>query len=123
MRDDFRIALRSLPASWSFTIPALLMLTLGVGATRASFSVVDAVVLRGLPFDEHDRLVAVLERVPSRRGAASSEPPVVSTAAPQNYRDWVRSAARLRIDGGDRQRLVHAARGGRRAPNRWCRSA
>ncbi|MGH8637051.1 MAG: hypothetical protein ACREUZ_07945, partial [Burkholderiales bacterium] len=62
MRDDLQAALRSLGSSRSFTVASLLVLTLGVGATTAIFSVVDAVVLRGLPFDEHDRLVAVGER-------------------------------------------------------------
>jgi len=49
-----------------FTIVALVVLTLGIGATTAIFSVVDAVVLRGLPFDEHERLVAAGERRPPR---------------------------------------------------------
>ena len=62
MRDDLKAALRSLRSSKGFTIAALIVLTLGIGATTAIFSVVDAVVLRGLPFDEHDRLVAVGER-------------------------------------------------------------
>ena len=63
MRDDLKAALRSLRSSKGFTVAALIVLTLGIGATTAIFSVVDAVVLRGLPFDEHDRLVAVGERM------------------------------------------------------------
>src|SRR5690606_3695493 len=62
MRDDFKAAFRSLTSSKTFTSVALLVLALGIGASTAIFSVVDAVVLRGLPFDEHDRLVAVGER-------------------------------------------------------------
>ena len=57
MRDDLKAALRSLNASKTFTVVALIVLALGIGASTAIFSVVDAVVLRGLPFDEHDRLV------------------------------------------------------------------
>ena len=68
---------------------ALVVLTLGIGATTAIFSVVDAVVLRGLPFDEHDRLVAVGERERPGAGAAESEPGAIGHAAPQNYLDWV----------------------------------
>ena len=60
---DVRQAIRELRAASSFTAVALVVLTLGIGATTAIFSVVDAVVLRGLPFDEHDRLVAVGERI------------------------------------------------------------
>ncbi len=64
MRDDIKAAFRSLRASRTFTAVALIVLALGIGATTAIFSVVDAVVLRGLPFEEHDRLVAVGERRP-----------------------------------------------------------
>jgi len=59
---DLKAAYRSLRASPTFTIVALLVLALGIGASTAVFSVVDAIVLRGLPFDEHDRLVAVGQR-------------------------------------------------------------
>jgi hypothetical protein len=62
MRDDLKAAFRSLQGSRTFTLVALTVLTLGIGASSAIFSVVDAVVLRGLPFDEHDRLVAVQGR-------------------------------------------------------------
>ena len=66
MRDDFRSAFRSLLASRGFTIVALTVLALGIGAGTAIFSVVDAVVLRGLPFDEHDRVGVIYERDTSR---------------------------------------------------------
>ena len=89
MRDDLEAALRSLRSSRGFTIVALIVLTLGIGATTAIFSVVDAVVLRGLPFDEHDRLVAVGERDRPGAEAADSEPDAISHAAPQNYLDWI----------------------------------
>ena len=90
MRDDLKAALRSLRSSKGFTIAALIVLTLGIGATTAIFSVVDAVVLRGLPFDEHDRLVAVGERSrPSAQFAPRDrDPDALSAAAPQNYLDW-----------------------------------
>ena len=64
MRADMIAAIRALRASATFTAVALLVLALGIGASTAIFSVVDAVVLRGLPFDEHDRLVAVGTRRP-----------------------------------------------------------
>ena len=51
MRDDLKAAIRSLRSSKSFSIAALILLTLAIGASTALFSVVDAVVLRGLPFD------------------------------------------------------------------------
>ena len=58
---DVRHALRSLRATPAFTGVALAVLTLSIGASTAIFSVVDAVILRGLPFPEADRLVAVGE--------------------------------------------------------------
>ncbi len=56
---DLRHAIRSLRATPSFTIGALLVLALGTGTTTAIFSVVDAVALRPLPFPDSDRIVAV----------------------------------------------------------------
>ena len=90
MRDDLLGAVRSLRSHRGFTIAALIVLTLGIGATTAIFSVVDAVVLRGLPFEEHDRLVAVGQRpaVTPTSGALSRDPARLMFVAPQNYSDW-----------------------------------
>lgn len=91
MREDLNAAFRALWASKTFTFAALGVLVLGIGATTAIFSVVDAVVLRGLPFDEHDRLVAVGQRNLPRPNApappANTDPAAVSSWAPQNYAD------------------------------------
>ena len=91
MRDDFTAALRSFRSSKSFTVAALIVLTLGIGATTAIFSVVDAVVLRGLPFAGHDRLVAVGERYEGhgRTLDPGRDPDALLLVAPQNYFDWV----------------------------------
>ncbi len=96
MRDDLKVAIRSLRSSKTFSIAALVVLTLAIGASTSLFSVVDAVVLRGLPFDEHDRLVAVGDRRPQRRRAPgdTADPNALSAAAPQNYVDW---AAQQRV--------------------------
>jgi predicted permease len=90
MRDDLKTAFRSLSGTKSFTVAALIVLALGVGASTAIFSVVDAVVLRGLPFDEHDRLVAVGERQLQRGRVPGDtrDPDALSAVAPQNYVDW-----------------------------------
>ena len=95
MADDLKAAFRSFKSSKTFTVVALLVLMLGIGASTAIFSVVDAVVLRGLPFDEHDRLVAVGQRHQAGGGSASRipvdpnrDPLQLSSAAPQNYMDW-----------------------------------
>ena len=89
MHDDLKAAFRSLGSSRTFTAVALIILALGIGATTAIFSVVDAVVLRGLPFEEHDRLVAVGQRQPpGPRPDPNRDPQAVSSIAPQNYVDW-----------------------------------
>ena len=94
---DLRDAVRALRREPGFTLTALFVLTLGIGATTAIFSVVDAVVLRGLPFDEHDRLVAVGERGsfgPGKRpinprGIETADPQAIRGVQPQNYLDWL----------------------------------
>jgi putative ABC transport system permease protein len=89
MRDDINAAFRSLRSAKTFTAVALIVLALGIGATTAIFSVVDAVVLRGLPFDEHDRLVAVGERrPPGPNPDPGRDPLALVSVAPQNYMDW-----------------------------------
>jgi putative ABC transport system permease protein len=89
MRDDLKAALRSLRSSPTFTAVALIVLVLGVGASTAIFSVVDAVVLRGLPFDEHDRLMAVGERrTPGPKPDPTRDPLQLVSVAPQNWMDW-----------------------------------
>ena len=55
--NDIRHAARSLIKTPVFTIAALLALTLGIGCTTAIFSLVNAIVLRSLPFKNPDRLV------------------------------------------------------------------
>lgn len=80
--QDLRFGSRSLVRSPGFAAVALATLALGIGANTAIFSVVEAVLLRPLPFPAADRLVAVVQTLPSRgvRGNGASY---------LNYADWL----------------------------------
>ncbi|MEP7346617.1 MAG: ABC transporter permease, partial [Gemmatimonadaceae bacterium] len=78
MGQDLRFAVRQLGRAPGLTIVVVLTLALGIGATAAIFGVVDAVVLRPLPFDQPERIVQL--RSTTRDGITS-----VSNA---NFLDW-----------------------------------
>lgn len=108
LRRDVRFGLRSLRRSPAFTAVALLCLALGIGANAALFSVLNAVLLRPLPYPEPERLVRVYETQEGLGAGAVSMP---------NYRDWVAQSTRFESlvawqpgsrnlqEAGDAQRL------------------
>ncbi len=63
MLNDLRYALRTLFRAPGFALAAILTLALGIGANTAIFTVVDAVLLRPLPYPEASRLVMVWNRL------------------------------------------------------------
>jgi putative ABC transport system permease protein len=67
LRQDVRYGLRRLRKSPGFTAIAILTIALGIGATTAIFSVVDATLWHPLPFPEPDQLVSIQDDLPGVR--------------------------------------------------------
>jgi predicted permease len=74
LRHDARLAARSLSRSPVFVITTILSLALGVGASAAAYSVLDAVRFRALPFPNGNRLVVIQEVPTSVTGAPAACP-------------------------------------------------
>src|SRR5437899_12210749 len=62
MLEDVRFAFRQLVKNPSFTLIAIFALALGIAANTAIFSVVNAVLLRPLPYPDSDKLIVLRER-------------------------------------------------------------
>jgi putative ABC transport system permease protein len=118
MLADLRYALRALRKSPGFTLVAALTLALGIGANSAIFSVVNAVLLRPLPYRAPEQLVTVSHYYPSLNGLEAP----VSGPGFVDYRDRTRAfdavavetAWRPNLTGrGDPERLTGARVSGR----------
>jgi putative ABC transport system permease protein len=82
MLDDVRFALRQLGKNPGFTIIAISALALGIGANTAIFSVVNAVLLRPLPYPHSEELILLRERLTKPGGFESG------SVSYSNYLDW-----------------------------------
>lgn len=79
LRQDLRFAIRTMRRSPGFALTAIAILTLGIGANTAAFSLADFVLLRPLPFPDSDRLLRMWN---SRDGSGPND------VSPANLRDW-----------------------------------
>lgn len=79
LRDDVKFAIRQLRTAPAFTLVATLTLALGIGANSAIFALVDATLLRPLPYPHPDRLVTIWE---------TSSATKHGFASPPNMLDW-----------------------------------
>jgi putative ABC transport system permease protein len=116
MLSDLRLALRALRRTPGFVAAAVLTLGLGIGATTAIFSVVDATLLRPLPYRDAEQLVTLWSH---REDPTAEIPPSYA-----DFEDWRRGAAgpgrrvqdmafarseSLLLRGGDGARMVNTA--------------
>src|SRR5687767_10389901 len=81
---DFRGAVRLLRRTPGFSAVAIATIALAIGANTAMFSFVNGMLLRPLPYPEPDRIVRVLERLPSGG---------INGASTLNYLDWTNQNA------------------------------
>src|SRR5687768_3349608 len=111
--QDVRYGLRRLRAAPAFAATVVLTLALGIGANTAIFSVVNALLLRALPYAEPGRLVTIEHLYPGLDGMQAP----VSAAGFADYRDGTRSFATMAVQTGwgpnltgtgDPERLVGA---------------
>ena len=89
LTNDVRYALRTLIRRPAFSVIVVVTLALGIGSTTAIFSVVNAVLLRALPFEESHRLVAL--RGTPTEGDASKVTPGTSWPDFVDYRSVART--------------------------------
>src|SRR3954447_24956867 len=88
MLDDIRFALRTFRRTPMLVGAAILATALGVGANTAIFSVIQAVILKPLPYHDPARLVLLWEENPVFGGFLPERLPV----ARRNFAEWKRQA-------------------------------
>src|SRR6266478_3329135 len=82
--SDLRHGLRILLRNPGFAATAVLLLALGIGANTAIFSVVDAVLLRPLPYQDSSRIMQIWHVPPAKSFPGLT----LFSVSPANYLDW-----------------------------------
>ena len=111
---DIRYALRMLRKNPGFTAAAVMTLALGIGGNTAMFSVINAVLLRALPFHNPERLVTLRESSPQHEMERAA-------VSPPNFVDWSIQSQTLEhiaayrywgfvLTGGDEPERIRGAR-------------
>ena len=108
MLQDTRYALRHLRKSPGFTLTAILMLALGIGATTAIFSIVEGVLLRPLPFPDPHQLVSLGDEIEGMRCASCAH----SSVTAPDIRNYMRDTQSFTHLGGFRERLFELSGAG-----------
>jgi putative ABC transport system permease protein len=114
--SDLQLGFRILHRNPGFTITAILLLALGIGANTAIFSVVDAVLLRPLPYPDSSRIMQIWHVPPAKSFPGLS----LFSVSPANYLDWrsmnhsfedmaAYGGARFNIGGKERPESIQAA--------------
>ncbi len=97
--QELRYASRTLTRSPGFALVVVLMLALGIGSITAIFSVVDAIILRGLPYREAEQLRTVYERSDDGSFRIPSYPTFLDWQGQMASTDAIASLAFVRGDG------------------------
>ena len=114
--SDLRLGLRILLRNPGYSATAVLLLALGIGANTAIFSVVNAVLLRPLPYQDSSRIMQIWHVPPAKSFPGLS----LFSVSPANYLDWqsqnhsfeaiaAYGGARFNVGGKERPESIRAA--------------
>jgi putative ABC transport system permease protein len=114
--SDLRLGFRVLLRNPGFSVTAILLLALGIGANTAIFSVVNAVLLRPLPYQDPSRIMQIWHVPPAKSFPGMT----LFSVSPANYLDWqsqnhsfeemaAYGGARFNVGGKERPESIQAA--------------
>src|SRR5215217_5222252 len=112
LSQDLRYSLRMLGKKPGFTALAVVALTLGIGANTAIFSVVNAVLLRSLPYDNSERLVMIWGNTTQSDRNSSSPADFIDYKEQNQVFEQIAAfnAGSFTLAGGDEPEQIRGAR-------------